>query len=141
MNNWQTEQPWRQSLISDGTTLWHYEPDLEQVVVRAVDPALQHTPSLLFGGDLAALSTAFEVQRVDLDAAGDSYRLQPRMEGSLFASLTIQYRGSAIAGLTLVDAFGQRTLITFSDLDQDTVPPADRFTFVVPDGVDVLRDD
>ncbi len=140
--SWQTEWPWPQSLVSDGETLWQYEPDLEQVVVRPVDPDLQHTPSLLFGGDPKALEEAYEVARIDGgDGSGHRYRLQPLAGDSLFESLEIAFDDGAPTALALVDAFGQRTEIRFEDVDSTTPPGPERFRFEIPDGVDVLVDD
>ncbi|MBP6762314.1 MAG: outer membrane lipoprotein chaperone LolA, partial [Thauera sp.] len=48
--NWEYERPYRQILIGDGVNLWTWDPDLNQVTVRAMGDALGATPAaILFG--------------------------------------------------------------------------------------------
>ena len=42
---WTYEKPYRQQIISDGKTLWIYDPDLMQVTVRRLDGAVRSTPA------------------------------------------------------------------------------------------------
>ena len=49
---WTYEKPYRQQIMSDGETLWIYDPDLMQVTVRRLDGAVGSTPAgILFGSN------------------------------------------------------------------------------------------
>ncbi len=60
---WIVEQPMEQQIISDGVTLWVYDPDLEQVTVQPFNEDIAATPAILFSGDLAALDKSYFVQQ------------------------------------------------------------------------------
>ena len=62
---WHTERPYEQLAVSDGETVWVYDADLEQVVVRPLNENLSETPALLFGGDPSAVGKAFRVEEQD----------------------------------------------------------------------------
>ena len=48
---WLYNEPYVQEIISDGSSLWVYEEDLEQVTVSDVSGAMEDTPALIFSGD------------------------------------------------------------------------------------------
>jgi len=58
---WVYESPFRQEIIADGRKVWFYDPDLEQVTVRAIDAALGSAPALLLSGKIR-LSQRFVVK-------------------------------------------------------------------------------
>jgi len=56
---WAYEKPHRQLLVADGTKLWIYDPDLQQVTVKRIDQAISSTPAALLAGkdDITRLFT------------------------------------------------------------------------------------
>src|SRR5512146_732982 len=56
---WTYEKPHRQLLIADGTRLWIYDPDLEQVTVKRAGRAISSTPAARLAGkdDITQLFT------------------------------------------------------------------------------------
>ena len=48
---WETQSPYQQTIVADGRRVWVYEPDLEQVSVKAAATALTATPASLLSGD------------------------------------------------------------------------------------------
>ena len=52
--------------------------------------------------------------------------------------LKVGFRGKELAALEIVDAFGQRSLLQFSAVQQGVAVPVERFRFVPPAGVDVI---
>ena len=48
-------------------------------------------------------------------------------------------RGGALAALEIVDAFGQRSLLRFSNFEVNPKLPAGSFEFKPPAGADVIR--
>ena len=47
---WDYRDPHEQVIVSDGTRVWLYDADLEQVTVRKLDIALSSTPAMLLSG-------------------------------------------------------------------------------------------
>ena len=54
------------------------------------------------------------------------------------AQLKVGFRGKELAALEIVDAFGQRSLLQFSAVQQGLALAPERFRFTPPPGVDVI---
>ena len=59
-------------------------------------------------------------------------------EGSV-KSLSAGFKGRALVALEIVDAFGQRSVLRFSDLQVNLRLAEDAFRFLVPAGADVIQ--
>ena len=149
---WLLDSPMEQWLISDGVTLWLYDPDLEQVIIRPFDPDISATPALLLTGSVGALSDAYQVSvetRINAEAqdrkeaAGKlrSFTLTPYNKQTLYDYLTFDFDGDTPTGITIVDSLGQRTEIKFSDVILNAEIDPELFSFQPPPGVDVIRDE
>jgi len=132
---WHITQPMPQQIISDGSTLWVFDPDLEQVIIQPFNQDIAATPAILFSGDLDQLDRAYFVRE---DSAG-LFTLTPQRVGSLFSSMLIRFVDQQPVLITLTDNLEQTTTITFSDLQINPQITADRFIFAVPPGVDVIN--
>ncbi|MBL7249951.1 outer membrane lipoprotein chaperone LolA [Alloalcanivorax marinus] len=136
---WHTERPYEQLAVSDGATVWVYDPDLEQVVVRPLSDDLGETPALLFGGDPSAVTRAFSVSEQDRQGERVTYRLRPKAGDPLFDTLDVTFNGETPSAMRLEDALGQKTLIDFRDLTINGEPTPGRFKFQPPEGTDIIR--
>jgi outer membrane lipoprotein carrier protein len=134
---WIVEQPMPQQVISDGNSLWVYDPDLEQVMVQPFTGDIQSAPAMLFSGDLQALDSAYMVEQL---SAG-SFLLTAEQGTSLFSSVQIDFDNLLPTSIALTDNLGQVTRISFSELEYNPPLGADLFVFEIPLGVDVIRND
>jgi len=137
---WKSAPPYEQLVVSDATTLWLYDADLEQVTVRPFDHDIARTPAVLFIGDVQELDDKFRVSSLDTDG-GTTYTLVPVDEGALYQRLTLTFKGATPTAMTLWDTLGQQTRIDFSNVKLNQPVADSRFTFAIPDGVDVLYDE
>src|ERR1700752_1179719 len=55
---WETRQPYEQTIVADGTRVWVYEPDLQQVSVRSQSSEEAHSPLTVLT-DLSQLDSQF----------------------------------------------------------------------------------
>ncbi|HWP20950.1 MAG TPA: outer membrane lipoprotein chaperone LolA [Burkholderiaceae bacterium] len=130
-------KPFEQLIVADGQKVWLYDADLNQVTVRPMNQALGATPAaLLAGGSLEKDFT--------LKALPDRDGLQwaeavPRQKDSQFQAVRVGFRGQELAALEIVDSFGQRSLLAFSNVEAHANPPAEQFRFTPPQGADVLE--
>ncbi len=138
---WETAPPFEQLVVSDGTTVWQYDPDLAQVVVRPLDKRADQVPSMLLAGDVDAVAKLYEITAAHDDAGAERFELQPRAQGSPFSRLALQFRGGQVERLEITDGLGQRTEVSFSSVKQRTDTDASAFTFRTPEGVDEVRDE
>lgn len=135
---WQTENPFPQTVVSDGKTLWLYDPDLEQVTIQQMDASTSKTPAMLLSGDVDSIGQRFNVNSIR-SGEQEEFVLKPKEEESLFEELRLNFADQELRGLLLVDSLGQRTGIELFDRKLNTVLDADLFTFQVPDDVDVIQ--
>ena len=137
--NWEYERPYRQILIGDGVNLWTWDPDLNQVTVRAMGDALGATPAaILFGS--GELDEGFVLTEGGKEGELAWVEARPRQADSGFESLRIGLQGGQLRRMEMRDNFGQTTLIRFTRLAPNPQLAADRFRFVPPSGADVIGD-
>jgi len=134
---WIVEQPMPQQVISNGLTLWLYDPDLEQVIVQPFDASIESTPAILFSGDLTRLDSAYFIRQLSPDV----FQLTPDQGGSLFSELQIIFVDQLPASISLTDSLEQVTRITFSDVRLNPSLPAALFEFEIPGDIDVINND
>jgi len=131
-------KPFEQLIVGDGEKLWIYDADLQQVSVRSMDKALGVTPAALLAG--TSLDKDFELRALPAAQGLDWVQATPRekSDGNNLQSLRIGFKGRALAAIELVDGFGQRSLLSFSELTTNIAQAPETFRFVPPKGVEVL---
>ena len=105
-------KPFEQTIVADGQKVWIYDADLNQVSSRRITQALGATPAaILAGGDI---ERAFELSdRPEKDGIAWA-EAKPRAKEGAFQSVRVGFRGETLAAIEIVDAFGQRSLLQFS---------------------------
>lgn len=136
---WHTDAPMEQLLVSDGTTVWLYDPDLEQVTIQKLDQRLTHTPALLLSGNVSTIRENFDVSYTQSGEVVD-FQLKPKSPDTLFDTLRLSFRSGVINDMQLIDSVGQRTNILFSGIEMNRPLDAGLFRFEVPQGVDVISE-
>lgn len=139
MFRWHTDAPAEQELVSNGQTIWLYDPDLEQVTIQEMDQRLTHTPALLLSGDVSKLQENFVITWEDSGNVID-FTLTPKVNDTLFDSLRLSFRDGVINDMQMSDAVGQRTNILFQDVKLNQSMDEGQFTFDIPDGIDVISE-
>jgi len=134
-------KPFAQQIVADGKTLWMYDADLNQVTQRAQAKVLDATPAAILASaaSLQALRADF-----DLKAAPDQDGLQwvqatPKAKDGQLQSVRVGFAGDKLSAIDMVDSFGQRSLMRFTNVQTSASLPADTFKFVAPKGADVLN--
>lgn len=131
------DKPAEQLIVGDGRQVWVYDPDLEQASVRDMSQALGATPvSLLAGADL---SKDFQLVSQPSAQGVDWVLATPRRGDSGLQQMRLGFRGRELAALEIVDAFGQRSVMQFSQVQVNATLPAERFRFDPPAGTDIVR--
>lgn len=136
---WEYEKPYPQLIVGDGARVWMYDADLNQVTVKKLDQVLGSTPAALLAG-----SNAIE-QNFILAEGGKSNGLEwvdaaPKGKEGSFERIRIAFRASTLEVMELRDHFGQTTLIRFAGLELNPRLAPQAFSFVPPQGADVVGD-
>jgi outer membrane lipoprotein carrier protein len=136
---WDYQEPHQQVIVADGTRIWLYDSDLEQVTVKRLDNTLSATPAMLLSGE-GKLEDNFVVKEVSKDKGVDWVRMEPKRADTDFKWVRLAFDGNNLLAMQLADKLGQTTSIEFSKMERN--PPLDpsRFTFTVPPGADVIGD-
>jgi outer membrane lipoprotein carrier protein len=136
---WDYSEPYEQVIVADGTRIWLYDGDLEQVTVRKLDETLSATPAMLLSGE-GNLEDNFKVTQYGREGGIDWVRMEPKRADTDFKWVRLGFEGPVLRAMQLSDKLGQTTQLEFSKLERN--PPLDpsRFTFTVPPGADVIGD-
>lgn len=135
------QKPFEQTIVADGQTLWLYDADLNQVTRRAQTQALGSTPAALLASapDLSALQAEFTLEALPDQEGLQWVQASPKNRDGQIKSVRIGFAGGQLAVLDILDNFGQRSVIRFTELQANVALPADTFRFKPPAGADVIR--
>jgi outer membrane lipoprotein carrier protein len=138
-------QPFAQTMVADGQTLWLYDEDLNQVTAQKQAQVLGATPVALIANalDIKALHKEFDL-RAQPDQAGLEWlQATPKAKDGQLQSLRMGLRrqGGTVQLVTLeiLDSFGQRSVLNFANFETNPTLPAATFVFNPPEGADVIR--
>ena len=140
------KKPFEQIIVADGTTLWLHDIDLNQVTARKQSQALGSTPAALIAtaASLKALEAEFNLQDAP-DANGLQWVIAtPKAKEGQIQSIKVGLKAAADKGISLsvleiLDSFGQRSVITFANVERNVTFGADNFNFKPLAGADVIR--
>ncbi len=135
------KKPLEQVIVADGQTLWLYDVDLAQATARKQAQALGTTPAALIASatDLRAMEAEFELSNAAPSEGQEWVLARPRSKDGGLQTVRIGFKGATLATLEILDSFGQRSVMQFTQFEAN--PPLDNalFQFKPPAGVDVLR--
>jgi outer membrane lipoprotein carrier protein len=135
---WHVTQPYEQSVISNGETLWIYDPDLLQATYQPVTDQLNQSPAMILSQPESTLVGSYEVTEASNDEL-TAYRLYPRNEDAVFSDMTLLFESGLIQEIRLSDNLGQDTRITFNNVQTGLILEASQFEFTPPPGTDVFE--
>lgn len=136
---WDYESPYPQHIVADGSRIWFYDVDLEQVTVKSQQEALTDTPATLLSGELLP-QDKYSLTDIDSDDGLFWVQLIPKDSESSYQTVTLAFDESGLRQMLMKDSFDQRTRLVFSQAKENLELKADEFTFVPPEGVDVVGD-
>jgi outer membrane lipoprotein carrier protein len=130
-------KPFEQQIVADGQKVWLYDIDLNQVTVRPLAQALGATPAALLAG--AAFDKDFDLKPQSAADGLEWVQATPRTKDGPIQSMRVGFNGAVLAALEIIDAFGQRSMLRFTALEQNAKLPDDHFRFAPPKGADVIE--
>lgn len=131
---WETKEPFPQLLVTNGQSIWMYDPDLEQVTVSKVAQQLSQTPAVIFSGELDQLNRHYTVS----SSSSNRFQLTPRNRENEFQNLQLVFDQGVISEMILLDGFGQTTEFKLTNVVNVDEKPIQDFDFTPPEGSDVF---
>ncbi|MBT2118574.1 outer membrane lipoprotein chaperone LolA [Dyella sp. LX-66] len=136
---WETLTPYKQTIVADGSRVWLYDPDLEQVTVRVQSTEEAHSPLTVLT-DLKQMDRDFKVTEQGEHDGLAWLRLTSTAKDPQFDYADLGFDANGLARMTFRDQLGAVTEIRFANWQRNpTIPPA-TFNFVPPKGADVIGD-
>ena len=136
---WDYQKPYEQVIVGDGSKLWIYDKDLNQVTVRKLDRALGSSPAALLSGS-NDLERDFKLSNLGMDKGLDWLEALPKNRESVFERVRMGFGKSGLEAMELRDQFGQFTVIKFADIERNPKLANESFTFTPPKGADVITE-
>ena len=136
---WEYHKPYEQSIVGDGSRLWIYDKDLNQVTVRKLDRALGASPAALLAGS-NEIEKIYVLKAAGSEGGLDWLEAVPRTQDTAFERIRLGLGKSGLEAMELRDQFGQTTIIKFTDLQRNVKIAPESFRFIPPKGVDVISE-
>lgn len=134
-------KPFEQTIVADGQTLWLHDVDLNQVTARKQAQALGSTPAALIASsaDIKTLQADFTLADVAEQDGLQWVQGAPKARDSQLQSVRVGFKNGQLAVLEILDSFGQRSVLTFSDMQANVAFGSGAFQFKPPAGADVVQ--
>jgi outer membrane lipoprotein carrier protein len=144
MMRWDYRIP-NQQLISDGQTLWFYQPDENQVLFSDVSKVLREKTPLAFLAGEGDLRRDFNLVNFNdpISQQEDNFILElvPKETQGAFTKLTLTVDKNTfyITQVDVFDGLGNVTRTRFTDIKTNRDLPDSFFHFTVPPGTEEIR--
>lgn len=135
---WDYEAPYAQTIVGDGSAVWIYDPDLEQVTRKGMEQAIGSTPALILDSR-AAIVEHYAIYELGQDQGLVWVALRPLEETNQYSDVRLGFDEPGLRVMELRDNFGQTTRVRFEAERLNPVLAPDRFEFTPPPGVDVIE--
>lgn len=136
--NFHTKSPEETVIVSDGTTLWFFDPFIEQVTAHTLAAAIANTPILLLTSNDKSQWDSYDIsEQAITDKAGvdAAFLIESKDQNSQVKSLAVKFNGAKIVGFDISDATGQVSHVELSAINTTAKPSDETFTFTVPEGI------
>ncbi|MGL9760338.1 MAG: outer membrane lipoprotein chaperone LolA [Symbiopectobacterium sp.] len=128
--NWKITAPDESVLISDGKTLWFYNPFIEQVTATWLKEVMGNTPFILITCNDASAWGQYNVRQ-----QGNDFKLTPKVPKGNLKQFVINVNVSGtIKSFVMTERDGQRSSYTLQN-QQNGAVDSSKFTFTPPKGV------
>lgn len=136
---WDYDKPYEQTIVGDGSKLWIYDKDLNQVTVRKLDKALGGSPAALLAGS-NEIEKIYDLTNLGSQEGMDWLEAVPKSKENAFERIRLGFRQGNLEAMELRDQFGQVTVIKFSLVERNPRFSSETFRFSPPKGADVITD-
>lgn len=141
---WQYTLPDKQTIITNGKSLWIYRPDDKQVMVGKAPEFFEGGKGATFLSDIHQLRKSFTINLEPADSSDyHRLRLEPKKPSPDLTDVVLSVAKSSFQVDQVVthNRYGDETLIVLKNYKFNLNPNEELFRFLVPQGVDVVQID
>ena len=132
------EKPYKQTIVSDGTTVWLHDEDLNQITIKRLGETVTEQPLALLL-DASAADKLFDLKAAEPQGSIGFVEAKSKKADAAFSDLRVAIVALQPRELTWRDALQNINTIRFESLNKNGKLAADAFSFTPPKGADVLR--
>ena len=137
---WETLSPFPELIVTNGTLLWNYQPDLDQVVIEEWDSSRSELAAQLLSGRTENLATEYSIEALtDEDVGTAEFELTPKASDSVYRTISINFQAGELDMIYLNSKNGQQTVWQFENIEHNQKLADGLFEFVPPAGIDVIE--
>lgn len=138
--DWNYKQPDIQRFISDGETVWFYEPKVNQVTVGQLTKSFSSDVPVSFLLGLGDLTASFDLVSACQTIEGYLFELKPKSETSSFKSFSLLVNKSDFIpqGAKILDQGDTLTQFIFQNVNTKDLIEDKYFSYTPPSGVDIV---
>lgn len=140
---WEYDPPNEQLLVTDGETVWLYDPLLENVTIESLAEVTPGTPLtfLLGAGELTRDFRCRPLTRTPPDDGLSYLELMPREPIPTLESIQLGVRPktAALVVLVMIDPQGNARVVRMQDITYGLAGLPETFTFEVTEDMEVIR--
>jgi outer membrane lipoprotein carrier protein len=134
---WEYEAPFPQLIVADGSNVWVWDKDLDQVTVRNQSAEESQSPLTVLT-DLSLLEREYTLRESGERDGFQWLELKPKAEEAPFERCELGLAADGLARMVLHDTLGQRNELRFARWERNPALDATLFAFTPPEGVDVV---
>ena len=145
MMRWEYRKPVRQEMVSDGSMIWLYQPEDNQVIVGEISKTIRaKTPTAFLSGegdlrrDFRILTPKGESQRDGPWYLLELAPIEPQVDIQRLV-LRVDPKRYLIVQTDIYDVFENVNRTRFSGIKVNRNLPDSLFTFIIPSGTHVIR--
>ena len=137
---WETLTPFPELIVTNGSTLWNYQPDLEQVVIEAWDNSRSELAAQLLSGNIESLGGDYIIDNVtSVESEHQEFELTPRLADSIYQLISINFMHDELESIYLNSKNGQQTVWRFENVIRNTAIDDAMFQFVPPENIEIIE--
>ncbi len=138
--DWNYKLPDVQRFISDGETVWFYEPKVNQVTVGQLTKSFSSDVPVSFLLGLGELSSSFDLISTCQTLEGYLFELKPKSQSSSFKSFSLLVSKSDFipSGAKILDQGDTLTQFVFTNVRTKEPVEDKHFIYSPPSGVDIV---
>lgn len=136
---WETLEPFPELIVTDGKTLWNYQPDLLQVTLENWESERSELAAQLLSGRMAEIEADYFITGGDIgNGTAWEFVLEPVDPASLYERVTLYFRDRRLDAIHVDNGNGQRTFWEFFEHVLDAPLADEEFVFTPPADIEVL---
>ncbi|UOF94059.1 MAG: outer membrane lipoprotein chaperone LolA [Bordetella sp.] len=135
---WVIQYPYEQLIISNGESIFQYDPDLDQVSIQNLNEVLINAPATaLFISN--NIETLLDVRLLFQKNKIDHLQVKPKIENVGFKHMFIGLKNNMPLYLEFVDIFEKKIRIEFLNVSEIADFSVNEFDFTIPDNANIIH--